>query len=93
MIASTRPRSVPRAMLATVRKIVSIRPRRMVSWVKYLATTPHLKLGLVETEIRMPKAKQAAYDPGDVLKGTSTPEPWFECWVHRAHCGFTSCDQ
>jgi hypothetical protein len=45
-------------MLATVRKIVSISPRRIVSWVKYLATTPHLKLGLVETEIRMPRAKR-----------------------------------
>ena len=42
-------------MLATVRKIVSIRPRMIVSWVKYLATTPHLKLGLVDTEMRMPR--------------------------------------
>ena len=58
MIASASPSSVPRAMLATVRKIVSIRPRMMVSWVKYLATTPHLKLGLVETEMRMPKARR-----------------------------------
>src|SRR4029453_17986767 len=54
MIAMTRPRRVPRAMLASVRKMVSISPRRIDSWVKYLATTSHLKLGLVETEKRMP---------------------------------------
>src|SRR5687767_3241404 len=54
MIARPSPRSVPRAMLASVRKIVSIRPRRMDSWVKYWATTPHLKLGLVRTETRIP---------------------------------------
>ena len=71
MIARTRPSSVPRAMLATVRKIVSISPRRIDSWVKYLATTSHLKLGLVDTETRMPEAEQDAHDPGDVLEARS----------------------
>ncbi len=54
MMARPSPRRVPSAMLATVRKMVSISPRRMDSWVKYFATTSHLKFGFVATELRTP---------------------------------------
>ena len=59
-------------MLATVRKIVSIRPRRIVSYVKYFATTSHLKLGLVETENEdaQPPIRLQTH-PGHVLEGAS----------------------
>ena len=88
MIARPSPSSVPRAMLATVRKIVSISPRRMDSCVKYWATTPHLKFGLVEDGGEDPDADQDAQDPSRVLGAGPKPKPWLEGCIHAAHRRF-----